>query len=175
MKEKKRNNHNHYNLKDIILGGQDGIVNVLGLSLGVAEATNDVNVVIIAGLAGTAAESISMAAVAYTSAQASRDYYISERGKAPEEWRHPSWDAFVVGLSSTIGSLIPLSPFFFFTIAKSMYASIMISLIALFVVGAAKAKYSIGSWQKSGIEVATIGILAALAGYAIGKLLGFTA
>lgn len=175
MSKKREKNHNHYNLKDIILGGQDGIVNVLGLSLGVAEATNDVRVIIIAGLAGTAAESISMAAVAYTSAKASRDYYISEGGKAPEEWRHPAWDAFVVGTSSVVGSLIPLVPFFFLAIKESMYASVVISLVALFIVGAAKAKYSIGSWKRSGIEVATIGILAALAGYAIGKLLGIAA
>ncbi len=169
---KKNHNHNHYNLKDIILGGQDGVVNVLGLSLGVAEATNDSRIVIIAGLAGTAAESISMAAVAYTSAQAARDYYVSESGKSPKEWRHPGWDAFIVGTSSTVGSLIPLVPFFFFAIKESMYTSVAVSLVALFTVGALKAKYSIGSWKKSGIEVATIGILAALAGYVIGKWLG---
>ncbi len=65
-------------IKDIILGGQDGLVNVLGLLLGVAGATNDVRIVIIAGLAGTFAESISMAAVAYTSSKAAHDFYLSE-------------------------------------------------------------------------------------------------
>ena len=43
-------------LSDIILGGQDGLVNVLGIVLGVAAATADAWVVIVAGLAATFAE-----------------------------------------------------------------------------------------------------------------------
>ncbi len=61
-------------LRDIILGGQDGIVNVLGNVLGVASATGDIKIVIIAGLAATFAESISMGAVAYTSTEAAQSY-----------------------------------------------------------------------------------------------------
>jgi len=65
-------------LRNLILGGQDGLVNVLGLVLGVAAATQDTRLILIAGLAGTFAESISMAAVAYTSSKAARDFYYSE-------------------------------------------------------------------------------------------------
>lgn len=72
-------------LSDIILGGQDGIVNVLGVILGVAAATGDTYVVLVAGLAATFAESISMAAVAYTSTLADADFYESERER---EYRH---------------------------------------------------------------------------------------
>ena len=66
-------------MSDIILGGQDGLVNVLGVVLGVASATNNSFIVLVAGLAATFAETISMAAVAYTSKKAERDYYNSER------------------------------------------------------------------------------------------------
>ncbi len=62
-------------LRQVILGGQDGLVNVLGVLLGVATATGDARVIIIAGLAATFAESISMAAVAYASSRAAQDYY----------------------------------------------------------------------------------------------------
>ena len=37
-------------LSDIILGGQDGLVNVLGVILGVAAATSDPHLVLVAGL-----------------------------------------------------------------------------------------------------------------------------
>lgn len=67
-----------FNLPEIILGGQDGLVNVLGVILGVAAATSSSQIVIIAGLAATFAESISMGAVAYTSRLAEADYYQSE-------------------------------------------------------------------------------------------------
>lgn len=72
-------------LADIILGGQDGLVNVLGVILGVAAATNDSRIVLVAGLAATFAESVSMGAVAYTSAMAEADFYESERER---EYRH---------------------------------------------------------------------------------------
>jgi predicted membrane protein (TIGR00267 family) len=66
-------------LHDWILGGQDGIVNVLGSILGVAVITDRKEIILVAGLASAAAESISMAAVAYTSVKASQSYAMSER------------------------------------------------------------------------------------------------
>lgn len=72
-------------ISDVILGGQDGLVNVLGVTLGVASATNNPFVVLVAGLAATFAETISMAAVAYTSVKADRDYYNAERALEEEE------------------------------------------------------------------------------------------
>jgi len=50
-------------LSDMILGGQDGLVNVLGVILGVAAASGNMRIIIAGGLAATFAESISMAAV----------------------------------------------------------------------------------------------------------------
>ncbi len=73
-----------FNLPEIILGGQDGLVNVLGVILGIAAATNDARIVIVGGLAATFAESCSMAAVAYTSRLAEADYYQSEYER--EKW-----------------------------------------------------------------------------------------
>jgi predicted membrane protein (TIGR00267 family) len=72
-------------LSDVILGGQDGLVNVLGLMLGLAAATNSSRVIIAGGLAATFAESLSMAAVAYTSKMAGRDHYYSERAQEVKE------------------------------------------------------------------------------------------
>src|SRR6266508_3762467 len=72
-------------LSDIILGGQDGLVNVLGVILGVAAATSDAHLVLVAGLAATFAESVSMGAVAYTSNMAEADVYASEEAR---EYRH---------------------------------------------------------------------------------------
>lgn len=72
-------------LSDFILGAQDGLVNVLGVALGIAAATNDARVVLVAGLATTFAESISMGAVAFTTTLADADLYQSERER---EYRH---------------------------------------------------------------------------------------
>lgn len=65
-------------LHDVILGGQDGIVNVLGVVLGVAAASGNSKIIIAAALSTTFAESLSMGAVAYTSTLADRDFYESQ-------------------------------------------------------------------------------------------------
>jgi vacuolar iron transporter family protein len=72
-------------LTDVVLGGQDGLVNVLGMVLGVAAATGSVRVVLVAGLAAGFSGSVSMAAVAYTSTRAAGDLFTSERER---EYRH---------------------------------------------------------------------------------------
>lgn len=64
--------------RNIILGSQDGIVNVLGIILGVAVSTHSTSIVLLAGLAATFAESISMAAVAFTASRAEQEHYESE-------------------------------------------------------------------------------------------------
>ena len=81
-----RDPHRYTNpLADVILGGQDGLVNVLGIVLGVAAATSDHRIVLVAGLAATFAESVSMAAVAYTATLAETAHFESERER---EYRH---------------------------------------------------------------------------------------
>lgn len=79
--------HPKTSLSDIILGGQDGLVNVLGVVLGVAAASNDPRLVAAAGLAAAFAESVSMGAVAYTSTLADRDFYLSEIEREKREIR----------------------------------------------------------------------------------------
>jgi VIT1/CCC1 family predicted Fe2+/Mn2+ transporter len=213
-------------LADIILGGQDGLVNVLGIILGVAAATNDAHIVTVAGLAATFAESVSMAAVAYTSTLAESDFYESERereyrhiSEVPDLERQEIYDiyqdkgfrgvllerivdtitanrdvwvavmmaeehqlsavnrqealriAVVVGLSAIVGSLIPLLPFAFLSVKMSMWASVVIAAVTLFIVGAYKARVTVGHPGRSGLEMAIIGTLSALIGYAVGILL----
>ena len=73
------------NIRDFILGFQDGIVNTLGLVLGVASAVQSSNIVLISGLVTTFAESVSMAAVAYTSTKAAREFYESQLEREKRE------------------------------------------------------------------------------------------
>lgn len=74
-------------LSDFILGGQDGLVNVLGILLGLTAATTDVRIFFVAALAALGAESISMGAVAYTSTLARRRVYLKEVRRERQEMR----------------------------------------------------------------------------------------
>jgi len=213
-------------LSDFILGAQDGLVNVLGVVLGIAAATNDARVVLVAGLATAFAESISMGAVAFTTTLADADLYQSERER---EYRHikeaPNLEikeirdiyarkgfkgkllnrivetittnqdvwvavmmaeehklapidrktafraAWVVGISAIIGSLIPVAPFLFLSVAASMWASALITALTLFAIGAYKARMTVGKPLRSGLEMMIIGTLSAAAGYLVGIIL----
>jgi VIT1/CCC1 family predicted Fe2+/Mn2+ transporter len=217
--------HPKMSLSDIILGGQDGLVNVLGVTLGVAAASNDIRLVIAGGLAATFAESISMGAVAYTSTLADRDFYLSEIEREKREIRdmpdverkeiedifanwgfegdlldqaveqvmldERAWvdvmmhnelkltpvesgsalrSAIIVGIAAVVGSLIPLLPFFFLPISTSILLSIVLTAATLFGVGAYKARTTVGHPGRSGVEMAVIGTVSALAGYLVGAL-----
>jgi vacuolar iron transporter family protein len=72
-------------LSDLILGAQDGVVNTIGVVLGIASATSDARIVLAAGTAAAVAQAISMAAVAYTSSAARGDLFRAERAR---EYRH---------------------------------------------------------------------------------------
>ena len=80
--EERRTNNS---LRDVILGGQDGLVNMLGIALGVVAAGGSTHVLIITGLAAAITESISMGAVAYTSFGSDRDFYLAERAREQNE------------------------------------------------------------------------------------------
>ncbi len=221
--------HSTSSLSDLILGAQDGLVNVLGVILGIAAATDDIRIVLVAGLATTFAESISMAAVAFTSTVADADLYQSERDR---EYRHitqiPALEkrevreiyrnkgfkgdllnrivdtvtankdvwvalmmaeehqlapvdrsqalraAWIVGLSAVVGSLVPLAPFLFLPIVTSMWASVLVTAAVLFAIGIYKARVTVGHPARSGLEMALIGTLSALAGYVVGVVLRVT-
>jgi VIT1/CCC1 family predicted Fe2+/Mn2+ transporter len=66
-------------LRDVILGGQDGLVNILGIILGVMAGGGSETVLVTTGFAAAITESISMGAVGYSSTVADRDYYSAQR------------------------------------------------------------------------------------------------
>ncbi len=68
-------------LRDVILGGQDGLVNILGIILGVIAGGGSNTVLLVAGFAAAITESISMGAVGYTSSISERDFYKAEQAR----------------------------------------------------------------------------------------------
>lgn len=227
MSEKKVNDSGSALIRDVILGGQDGLVNVLGVVLAVATATQSKYVILVSGLAATFAESISMAAVAYTSAKAGKEFYDKRErellhlanfkpklakqevknvlrtsglegtflnkavshildnkkrilknlnlGARSAEFDHPIRDAVVVGLAALAGSFVPLLAFlgpFFISIPTAIWFTLALSTAVLFVSGAYKGHLTGVQPFKSGVEMAVVGMTAALVGYGIGAALG---
>lgn len=226
IKERDAHNVGNMRMREIILGGQDGLVNILGIILAVASATRETKLVLLSGLAGMFAESISMAAVNYTSSKAANEVYQTELNKeknhieeVPELERREIWNIFynwglrgdtlekvvdkvtsnkklwvevmmkdelglipfsddtlrdstIVGVAALVGSFVPLIPFILLPVSAAVLWSVALSTIVLFIGGAIKGRITTGNWLISGIEIALIGIIAAVIGYAIGAVVG---
>jgi len=74
-------------------------------------------------------------------------------------------------LSTALGAFIPIIPFFFAKGMPAVIASMIISTLAHFVVGAAKTIVTGRSWLASGTEMTVVGVLEAAITYGLGVLL----
>ena len=75
-------------------------------------------------------------------------------------------------ISTAIGALIPIIPFFFMAGIPAVIVAAIVSLIAHFAVGAAKSLITIRSWWSSGLEMTLVGAVEGVVTYIIGVGLG---
>jgi len=79
-------------------------------------------------------------------------------------------DAVVVGATYLGAAIVPLWPYFLFSLNVALVVSLACTLVALFAVGAAKGRVTRASLLRSGIKVLIIGSISAGVGFAIGHL-----
>ena len=97
----------------------------------------------------------------------------SERlGSTPEALSNPMVSATSGALSTAVGAIIPVVPFFFMHGVPAVIAAAVVSLIAHFAVGAAKSLITVRSWWSSGLEMTVVGALEGAVTYGIGLLMG---
>jgi vacuolar iron transporter family protein len=88
-----------------------------------------------------------------------------------EEGRGNPWKSALFGsLSTFVGGIIPLVPFFFLSGLPAMVAAAIVSLLAHFAVGAAKSLITVRSWWSSGLEMTLVGIIVGVVSYALGAI-----
>ncbi len=97
----------------------------------------------------------------------------SERlGSSEEALANPTVSALSGALSTAVGAIIPVVPFFFLQGIPAIVAAAVVSLAAHFAVGAAKSLITVRSWWSSGLEMTVVGALEGAVTYGIGILLG---
>ena len=96
-----------------------------------------------------------------------------ERLHVSEEGLSKPWVSAVSGaLSTAVGALIPVIPFFFLAGVPAIVVAAIVSLLAHFAVGAAKSLITIRSWWSSGLEMTLVGLLEGVVTYVIGIGIG---
>jgi VIT1/CCC1 family predicted Fe2+/Mn2+ transporter len=79
------------------------------------------------------------------------------------------WTSALAGFVSTaLGAMIPVVPFFFVTGTAGVVWAATVSILAHFAVGAAKSLFTLRSWWSSGLEMTAAGALVGGATYALG-------
>lgn len=95
-----------------------------------------------------------------------RDELMIRPGALKRPWQVGS----AVGLSFILGALVPVLPFLVSAPAAPTFAAAL-SVAALFGTGAARSRYSEGTWLRNGAQMVGVGLIGTLAGIVIGRLL----
>ncbi len=214
-------------LRAVIFGVSDGLVSNLSLVMGVAGASSDPRLILLAGIAGLLAGAFSMAAGEYISMQSQRELYErqialeraeleampeeeeaelagiyrskgfteeeaalvahrifgdsetaldtlvrEELGLDPDQLGSPVGAAGGSFIAFAIGAAIPVLPYLFGGGELVFALSFGLSLIALFLVGAAVSLLTGRGLLFSGLRQVAIGAAAAAVTYAVGRLIG---
>ncbi|KKT40111.1 hypothetical protein A2W54_00360 [Candidatus Giovannonibacteria bacterium RIFCSPHIGHO2_02_43_13] len=136
-------------IRDIFLGFNDGLVEILGAVSGFFAAFHDQTSVLIAGLTVGVAGSISMAASVFASSSSATEVENREKEKmlflgqsdGNGESPKPITSAVVVGISYFIGAMMPILPVFFgaknilLSVTVSAFIIILVSYIVAFLSG----------------------------------------
>ena len=93
-----------------------------------------------------------------------------ELGGADPAGGNPTQAAIAAGLSTAIGAIIPVMPFFWLSGTKGILAAAAVSLIAHFLVGAAKSLVTLRTWWSAGLEMTVAGVIVGAATYFAGAL-----
>jgi VIT1/CCC1 family predicted Fe2+/Mn2+ transporter/rubrerythrin len=214
-------------LRASIFGVSDGLVSNLSLVMGVAGASDQGSLILLAGIAGLLAGAFSMAAGEYISMQSQRELferqieleraeleampdeeqrelaalYVAkgfsrdearhiaarmfedsetaldalvreELGLDPDELGSPFGAAAGSFLSFCAGAAVPVIPYLFGGGTVVFFTSFGISLVALFVVGAAVSLLTGRSLLMSGLRQLGLGAAAAAVTYVVGSIIG---
>ncbi|WP_448574508.1 VIT1/CCC1 transporter family protein [Thermomicrobium sp.] len=215
-------------LRAAVLGANDGLVSNLSLVMGVAGADLAPKVILLTGIAGLLAGSLSMAMGEWLSVQSARELFehqirieqeeliafpeeereeleliyrakglppqtareladrlVREGAPAletlvreelaidPEELGGSAWEAAVASfLLFSVGAIVPILPYIALGGIRAAVASVVLSGLALFLLGAGITVITGRSALRSGLRQVVIGLAAAAITFGVGRLFG---
>lgn len=123
------------------------------------------------------AKGMPASAARQAAAQVMADPKIALQEKAREELGvvrnvgSPLREGLLTGAATALGALIPVLPFFFGRGPEAIWASVSISMLSHFVVGAARSLFTGRGVFRSGLDMFLVGLGIAAVGYLVGALI----
>lgn len=168
--------HLHDILEGAAFGLIDGLICFSGLAIGVAKATSDPTLVIIAVIIGGIADVFSNSIGFYISQVTERATQIHKvREHMIKTQIHSKREVLTSGLSTFLASLFVLivivTPFVFFDITLSMVLVAILVVILSFVLGSYVGKLSGENFYRSGFKFTCLTLIGIFISYITGELL----
>jgi VIT1/CCC1 family predicted Fe2+/Mn2+ transporter len=158
----------HY-IRELVYGANDGIITTFAVVAGVAGGGLSLRVVLIIGAANLFADGLSMAVGNYLSIRAHES--VREAQGLPEEEAFPYRHAAATFGAFVVAGAVPLLPYMVPLPSLNRFAaSITLTLVALFTIGASRALISNVGWWKAGLEMFGLGAVVAAVAYGSGAL-----
>ncbi len=112
------------------------------------------------------AERLSKNTEAMLMAQAAEELGGAEAGGDPFQ------SAAAAGISTFVGAMVPVIPFFFLRGTSGVIVAFIVSLVAHFLVGASKSLFTLRKWWSAGLEMTLAGVIVGGVTYGLGLLIG---
>jgi predicted membrane protein (TIGR00267 family) len=161
-------------VREILMGAQDNLTNVLAVVLGVTIGAGRADFVALAGLSAGIAESVSMGGVLYNATRAEQQM-AAQNGRTAEESDptrlSPAFSGLVTFAASLVAGMVPLAPFALLPVSNAIIVSMSLSLAGLFALGAVTGRVAGGTWLTEGLRLLAVAGIAALAAAAVGATL----
>jgi vacuolar iron transporter family protein len=161
-------------VREILMGAQDNLTNVLAVVLGVTIGAGRADFVALAGLSAGIAESVSMGGVLYNATRAEQQM-AAQNGRAARDEDaarlSPAFSGLVTGCASLVAGMVPLAPFAFLPLSSAILVSMVLSLSGLFALGSITGRVAGGTWLTEGLRLVAVAGIAALAAAVVGATL----
>lgn len=154
-------------VRNFTFGVEDSLVSTVGLLSGVASAGMSKENILISGTVLIFVEAFSMGIGSLLSEQSADEY---EQKKAVSYLKN-SKAATLMFVSYFLSGFIPLAPYVFLPTSTAFFTSIILSLIALFALGAGSGKAFGTGIMRSGLKMFLIGGLAIALGVIVGQII----
>lgn len=161
-------------VREILMGAQDNLTNVLAVVLGVTIGSGRADFVALAGLSAGIAESVSMGGVLYNATRAEQQM-AATAGRTTDK-AHPSdlspvFSGMVTFAAALVAGLLPLAPFALLPVGTAIVVSMGLSLVGLFALGSVTGSVAGGTWLTEGLRLVAVAGIAALAAAIVGATL----
>jgi VIT1/CCC1 family predicted Fe2+/Mn2+ transporter len=153
----------HY-IRDIVYGANDGIITTFAVVAGGTGGELTARAVIIVGIANLVADGISMGVGNYLAIRSNESARAAVN--LPEEEASPLRHGGMTFLAFATAGAVPILPYI--AGAPDFTLSLILTLAALFAVGAARALVTTLGWIAAGFEMLVLGGVVAVAAYGAG-------